>query len=194
MWCCGNEQSITDGGPSASAQQVKEANKVKRSSKGQIGIHFWEGWFCHGEVTNSLITFFSSTIVAEADDWTTISFCDQIHHWAVDQTPELEIYKREAGGSEKGVHSCPRNSLCQFKNTWMHSSNSLAHLRADTEAGKRHLLHLLIYLQRTIWKYVWLDTVLCSFTVTASLRSVYGPVCTDRLWLHATSRGTQVCK
>lgn len=128
VWCCGNEQSITDGGPSASAQQVKEANKVKRSSKGQIGIQFWEGWFCHGEVTNSLITFFSSTIVAEADDWTTISFCDQIHHRAVDQTPELEIYKREAGGSEKGVHSCPRNSLCQFKNTWMHSSWTVWHI------------------------------------------------------------------
>lgn len=35
--CHGNGQSITDGGQSASTQQVKEVSKVKQSSKGHTG-------------------------------------------------------------------------------------------------------------------------------------------------------------
>lgn len=35
--CHGNGQSITDGGQSASTQQVKEVSKVKPSSKGHTG-------------------------------------------------------------------------------------------------------------------------------------------------------------
>lgn len=35
----GDGQTITDGGSSASTQQVKQANKVKQSSKGHIRNH-----------------------------------------------------------------------------------------------------------------------------------------------------------
>lgn len=52
---CGNGRTITDGGPSATTQQAKEGIKVKRSSKGHIRKHFWEGWLCPWEAITSLI-------------------------------------------------------------------------------------------------------------------------------------------
>lgn len=58
---CGNGQTITDGGPSATTQQAKEANKVKQSSKGHIRKHFWEGWLCPWEAMKSLIISVSTT-------------------------------------------------------------------------------------------------------------------------------------
>lgn len=59
--CHGNGQSITDGGQSASTQQVKEVSKVKQSSKGHTGGggHFCQGCLCHGQAINSLIIFLS---------------------------------------------------------------------------------------------------------------------------------------
>lgn len=58
---CWNGQTITDGGPSATTQQAKEANKVKQSSEGHIRKHFWEGWLCPWEAINSLIISVSTT-------------------------------------------------------------------------------------------------------------------------------------
>lgn len=56
----GNGQSITDGGQSASTQQVKEASKVKQSSKGHIRGHFWKDCLCRKEAISSLIIFLIS--------------------------------------------------------------------------------------------------------------------------------------
>lgn len=75
----GNGQSITDGGQSASTQQVKEASKVKQSSKGHIRGHFWKDCLCRGEAISPLIIFLisfcslpSNTETYRRDQWSPI--------------------------------------------------------------------------------------------------------------------------
>lgn len=118
----GNGQSITDGGQSASTQQVKEASKVKQSSKGHVGGRLLKRLFVPWRGYKLLNHFFSwasevchqNTETYRRDQWSPI-------------LPKFEsLLKVVKDGSTSQLRKCrclsfvimvSRISLCQFVKT-----------------------------------------------------------------------------